>query len=652
MTSRFPSQQNKQMTKKYSSSLATTLIKWLTTALLAAALAACGSSDSGPSVADIAVSKTVGSNSGNDTQSIKGGIQLPKFQEVKFSPFVSGTAKIIAPVLKAANQSGLVGAYLYPQYIWNSHRINVCWENPSDWDKTEREWAKEAVTSTWDANSDVTFVDWSTCPEYDESNPYLGVRAFITSGRPITRAPGEAGIGFRNNIQLNFDFSSFAGDCSYTSMKQICVKNEAVHEFGHVLAFIHEQDRPDTPAACIDEVLASEPTYLFRKDGAVSGPWDAESIMNYCAPGIYAYYRDLSAGDITMVQKYYGKPGSKIYSVFTANDPPIVSIQDSKTFEDVADYLTIPNAQDSVLRHFYATPDGNKIAYTLVNRQNGSILGYIDTHSDTLKGQKTIVEEVVDMKLSGDSKYAYVVWKQGTSGGLRAYDLSTLTVAWNLPLAGAKQIVEPRNTSGQQLYIVVNSGVGSAQSVAVVNVNSHTQISSFSVGTARSRPLVAGLTPDEKTLYIADPGADNQAPFMAELDTQSGRYSELQPISPADADVHDLHVLDSNQVLLGTKKKGLAPLIYTVATKTFSAITGGIPSDWSLPYVYSPDGKTVFTMGQYWDDNIPYYSSIRLDSYRPNYASGPVVWDGSDHPVWSVGFRQDVVTRPFALIYR
>ncbi|CAN7432584.1 hypothetical protein [Caballeronia sp. LjRoot31] len=607
------------------------------------------------------MTKIAKSNIANDSQSNKAAVHLPTFSEVKFSPPVLSSTDTTKAVLKAASQSkGLVGGYLYPEYIWNSHRINVCWANPSGWDEEERAWTKEAVTSTWDANSDVTFVDWTTCPEYDKDNPYayLGVRIGITSGaaRPVTHGFGETGIAFQYDVELNLDFAGYGDDeCRTRLGKPICVKNAAIHEFGHVLAFIHEQDRPDTPAACVEQVLESEPKYLFRRDGVVLGPWDTDSIMNYCTPGgFFKSSRGLTAGDITMMQKYYGKPGSKIYSVFTANDPPIVSIQDSKTFEDVADYLTIPNAQGSVLRHFYATPDGNKVAYTLFNQQKGSsVLGYIDTQTDMLKGQKAIAEEVVDMKLSGDSKYAYVVWKQGATGGLRAYDLSTLAVAWDLPLTGAKQIVAPRDASSQPIYVVTNSGTGSAQSIAAVDVNSHTQIASYSVGTTHSRPLVVGLTPDEKTLYLADPGPDDRlAPFIARLDIQIGQYNVLQPISPADADVHDLHVLDSNQVLLGTNKKGIAPLIYTVATKSFSAITGGIPSDWSLPYVYSPDGKTVFTMGQYWDGGIPYYSFIRLDSYRLNYATTPVVWDGTNHPVWSVGFGQDVVTRPFAVIYR
>ncbi|AXF12099.1 hypothetical protein CUJ91_30360 [Paraburkholderia graminis] len=626
---------------------------------LAASLAACGAGDG--------VSSQPTSTGANTAKSAsKTPLQTPKFTEVKLSS--AARASTNAPMLFRASQLGSasLGGYPIPPLIWNSHRINVCWENATDGNETQRNWVREAVTSAWDANSDVTFADWTQCPDYDTSPTYLGVRVAFADGGPRTLSPGEAGLGRRGDVRLRMAFNQWETQCatkddSGNCLKQLfcwnwddleaCVKIVAVHEFGHLLAFAHEQDRPETPEWCKNqpEVL-QEPK---RGDGVVFGPWDLHSVMNYCNPD-WMGFGVLSPGDVSLVQAYYGKPGSKIYSVYTANDPPIVVIQDSKTFDYAADYLTIPNADGFVVRHFAATPDGNKVAYTLVNRQNHStMLGYIDTHSDTLKLQKTIAEEIVDMQLSGDSKYAYVIWQQGSTTGLRAYDMSTLNVAWNLPIAGAKRIAAQRNVSSQRLYVVKNAGTGSAQSIAVVDINSHSQIASYPVGTTHSQALLVGLTPDEKTLYLADPSTENQlVPFIANLDTQSGQYNVLQPITPADAGVHDLHVLDSNRVLLGTNKQGIAPLVYDVGAKSFKAITDGIPDNWSLPFVYSPDGKTVFTMGQYWDDGIPYYSFVRLDSYRLQMATAPPIWAGSNHPVWSVGFGQDVVTRPFAVIYR
>lgn len=632
--------------------------------LLTASLAACGAGDgiSSPSA-------SVTSGTAKSEESSKTPLRTPQFAKVKLSSSALGPMK--APMLFAASQagSGSLGGNYIPPFIWNSHRINVCWENPADDNQMQRDWVKEAVTETWDAHSDVTFDDWTQCPKYVKGLPdggYLGIRlAFVTSA-PNTISPGEAGIGFSANVKLRASFSTSETQCALKDdsggcLKDLycwnwddleaCVKTVAVHEFGHVLAFAHEQDRPETPEWCKDlPMVQKEPK---RSDGVVFGPWDLDSVMNYCNPK-WMGLGVLSPGDIALVQANYGKPGSKIYSVFTANDPPIVVVQDSKTFDYAADYITIPNADGFILRHFAATPDGSKVAYTLVNRQDhSSRLGYIDTHSDTLKDQKAISEEVIDMQLSGDSKYAYVIWQQGSTTGLRAYDMSTLNVVWNLPIDGAKRIATQRNAGSQRLYVVKNGGTGSTQSIAVVDTGSHTQVANYPVGTTHSKASLVGLTPDEKTLYVVDPSTENKlVPYIASLDAQTGQYNVLDAITPADANVHDLHVLDSNQVLLGTNKQGIAPLIYDVAEKSFKQMTDGIPDNWSLPFVYSPDGKTVFTMGQYWDGNIPYYSFVRLDSYRLNMASTPVVWDGSNHPVWSVGFGQDVVTRPFAVIYR
>lgn len=72
----------------------------------------------------------------------------------------------------------------------------------------------------------------------------------------------------------------------------------AIHEFGHILAFAHEQNRPDTPATCNRAPQGSNGTETY-------GDWDADSIMNYCNSNSRAHPW-LSESDIEGAQKYYG----------------------------------------------------------------------------------------------------------------------------------------------------------------------------------------------------------------------------------------------------------------------------------------------------------------------------------------------------------
>jgi hypothetical protein len=79
------------------------------------------------------------------------------------------------------------------------------------------------------------------------------------------------------------------------------IRSVVIHEFGHVLGFHHEMDRPDaafppgTQLSC-DRIEYTQGTYLTPY-------YDDVSIMNYCAP---RNRNGLSAGDREGAEVLYG----------------------------------------------------------------------------------------------------------------------------------------------------------------------------------------------------------------------------------------------------------------------------------------------------------------------------------------------------------
>lgn len=194
-----------------------------------------------------------------------------------------------------------IKGFVLTKGIWANPVIPVCWEStPSD-QTTERAWVQEAVENAWDANSNVDFTGWGLCEPHRRRLTGIRIAVIDTAAGASTAGLGTALSGQKNGIKLVFKYSLWNNKrCTKNeAARQSCIRANAVHEFGHGLAFAHEHRRDDTPNTCDAEAGGSAGD---RQIGA----WDANSIMNYCNTLRWEQSGALSPGDIAAVREIYG----------------------------------------------------------------------------------------------------------------------------------------------------------------------------------------------------------------------------------------------------------------------------------------------------------------------------------------------------------
>lgn len=228
--------------------------------------------------------------------------------------------------------------------------IPVCWVNPLPGNVAERAVVKDAVARTWEAASKVRFVDWGTCRPVNDGTM---VRIKISDTQAHVKGLGRSIMGHPEGVVLNFTFANWFNVCSGASeatqedaeaVRKNCIATIAVHEFGHILGFAHEQNRLDTPGWCND---------AQGVNGNVTiGNWDVHSVMNYCNPAlkekrITSQAVRLSETDVLAVQGYYRKP----------NENPVAVIEKDTYSTPVSRTVTFSATGSS-------DPEGNVLGYS------------------------------------------------------------------------------------------------------------------------------------------------------------------------------------------------------------------------------------------------------------------------------------------------
>jgi Astacin (Peptidase family M12A) len=201
-------------------------------------------------------------------------------------------------------------AWVPEDAVWPTNVIPVSWENPTAGNLTERQWIRGAVERTWVKESAVRFTGWNSA-----SADSKGIRIRISDEGPHCKHLGIFLNGVRDGMELNIDFRVWChNEC--TQDRRGSIEQIAVHEFGHALAFAHEQNRPDAPEWCQKERQGSDGDKKITV-------YDPDSVMNYCSVK-WNNGGKLSERDVQAVRFLYGQPAGPPAPATTPSPPPTV----------------------------------------------------------------------------------------------------------------------------------------------------------------------------------------------------------------------------------------------------------------------------------------------------------------------------------------
>jgi len=188
--------------------------------------------------------------------------------------------------------------------LWTAtgNQVPVCWVTPGFADY--KAWIRDAARRTWGGVANIDFAGFGDCPT---SGTQRFLRADITVLPPTSTDTGSGTADYpwgtamlelpNGQTRLHFRFRANA--------TLAAVEYIGVHEFGHVLGFVHEQERPDNTDAAGNQLCTDTATPYAN--GTYETVYDLDSIMNYCSWRRNTNERvTLSDGDVRGVQQVYG----------------------------------------------------------------------------------------------------------------------------------------------------------------------------------------------------------------------------------------------------------------------------------------------------------------------------------------------------------
>ena len=191
--------------------------------------------------------------------------------------------------------------------LWteNNNVVPVCWETPGY--NGEKAIVRSAVSNTWERYSYLRFTGWGACPTggIGGSSSEKQVRIRIKPQGTENAGAGGSARGYGMSVLSSADENNPSVTMFFNpdgTADRGRVEYIAVHEFGHVLGFVHEQDSPGNVNAHGVAYCASPGNEANAT--ALTG-YDPDSIMNYCNKD-GNMRGNLTAKDIQGLQAIYG----------------------------------------------------------------------------------------------------------------------------------------------------------------------------------------------------------------------------------------------------------------------------------------------------------------------------------------------------------